>query len=502
MKKFYRINIILLPVILIALLISFTAFDVDETGRPDNANNLNKHKNTAAELVKNNKSGRDFVQTSLFTRSVPLSAGELNAFVKNAVSLRINKSSLSALNSAKPERMTLVLPASDNSVLEIELVKTNFLPADFKVIAIGKNGALVQPYTAGTYYTGIIKGDETSIATFSVFEGNVMGIFSTSNGNYVLGSVKDNNKKLTDNYLLYNDFDVVNKPVFECGTGDGYGKYYLDPPAKRTNTQNITDQTTSPVDIDFTCDYQMYLDGGSSTTTVVNFVTGAFAHVKILYQNEGLTVNMSGSTFVYTDHDPYENLTTSTSILEQFGFQTQNNIDGDLAHLLSTGHGQTLGGIAWINALCQSYEPTSGYGRYAFSNIEGNYQPYPTYSWTVMVITHETGHNYGSQHTQACVWPVLPGGGIGAIDSCVESEGGCFTFTQPNNNGTIMSYCHLNGAINLTLGFGPLPKDTIVERYNNALCLDNPLNSSEIPLAYNLLQNYPNPFNPVNSENL
>jgi hypothetical protein len=128
MKKFYRINIILLPVILIALLISFTAFDVDETGRPDNANNLNKHKNTAAELVKNNKSGRDFVQTSLFTRSVPLSAGELNAFVKNAVSLRINKSSLSALNSAKPERMTLVLPASDNSVLEIELVKTNFLP--------------------------------------------------------------------------------------------------------------------------------------------------------------------------------------------------------------------------------------------------------------------------------------------------------------------------------------------------------------------------------------
>ena len=59
-----------------------------------------------------------------------------------------------------------------------------------------------------------------------------------------------------------------------------------------------------------------------------------------------------------------------------------------------------------------------------------------------------------------------------------------------------MSYCHLNGAINLLRGFGSLPHDTIVDRYDKALCLDNPLNSSEFPLAFNLLQNYPNPFNP------
>lgn len=497
MKKFYRINIVLLPVILIALLVSFSAFDVNETGNKNNRGIDSKHKNTALELVKNNKGGRDFPRTNLFTKSVPLNAKNLNAFVKNAVSLKIERSSLVSLNSLKPDVMTLVLPAADNSSMEIELVKTNFLPADFKVFAVGKNGTVQQPYNPGTYYTGIIKGDETSIATFSVFEGNVMGIFSTSNGNYVLGSVKDNEKKLTDNYVLYNDIDVVNKPGFECGSGDSYDKYYLDPPVKRTNSQNNTDFTTSPVDIDFTCDYQMYLDGNSNTTTVINFVTGAFAHVRTLYLNEGLTVNMSSSTFVYTSSDPYANLSTSTAILEEFGYQTQNSIDGDLAHLLSTGHGQSLGGIAWINALCQSYEPTSGYGRYAFSNIEGSYQPYPTFSWTVMVITHETGHNYGSMHTHACTWPTLGGGGLGSIDSCYTAEGTCFQQTVLNNNGTIMSYCHLNGAINLTLGFGPLPHDTIVERYNNALCLDNPLNSSEIPLAYKLLQNYPNPFNPV-----
>ena len=110
-----------------------------------------------------------------------------------------------------------------------------------------------------------------------------------------------------------------------------------------------------------------------------------------------------------------------------------------------------------------------------------------------MVITHETGHNFGSMHTHACVWPT----NSGQIDSCHESEGGCVSVVRPINNGTIMSYCHILGAINLTRGFGPLPHDTIVERYNQAICLDNPINSSETPVAFKLSQNYPNPFNPA-----
>ena len=67
-----------------------------------------------------------------------------------------------------------------------------------------------------------------------------------------------------------------------------------------------------------------------------------------------------------------------------------------------------------------------------------------------------------------------------------------------------MSYCHLNGAVNLSLGFGrgsyfSQPGDTIRLGYNLAGCLHYETNSSEIPADYELLQNYPNPFNPVTS---
>ena len=67
------------------------------------------------------------------------------------------------------------------------------------------------------------------------------------------------------------------------------------------------------------------------------------------------------------------------------------------------------------------------------------------YKRQVEVMAHETGHNFGSNHTQACVWPSLPGGNIGAIDSCVDAEqGSCFSQTRPNPNGTItVSYTHL-----------------------------------------------------------
>jgi len=487
MKSTYKINLIFAALFLCVIVLAFSAFNVNQ----ESAQNEISAPKENLILKEVNKNFSNSVQgtVNLFTEKSDNSAADVRGFVRSSKLLTINKEVLDGLNSSRPQHILLPLKLADGSTINLKLVKIEIRSEGYTVREVNASGVKPAEIADGTFYQGVVENNDRSLVTFSVFENSVMAIISTDYGNYVLGAIKDNSKRLTNDYILYNDNDIIQKAGFECGSGDAYDKFYKDPVLTNRNGNN--DATTSPVDIYFVCDYQMYLDNGSSITATQNFVEGAFVHVKTIYQNEGITVNIQ-AVDVFSSADPYRNLNTSTAILEKFGDNTQSNFQGDLAHLLSTGHGQQLGGIAWINVLCQSYEPSSHSGRYAFSNIEGNYLPFPTYSWTVMVIAHETGHNFGSMHTHACVWPTISG----QIDSCYTSEGGCVSGTEPNNNGTVMSYCHLNGAINLVNGFGSLPHDTIVDRYNKALCLDNPINSSEAPVVFNLLQNYPNPFNP------
>ena len=72
---------------------------------------------------------------------------------------------------------------------------------------------------------------------------------------------------------------------------------------------------------------------------------------------------------------------------------------GDYAHFLTT---RSLGGgIAYIpsNPCASSKQYKTG-----VSAINNSYNDFPTYSWTVEVVTHELGHNLGSNHTQWCGW--------------------------------------------------------------------------------------------------
>jgi len=129
------------------------------------------------------------------------------------------------------------------------------------------------------------------------------------------------------------------------------------------------------------------------------------------------------------------------------------------------------GGVAWLNVLCNKH-----YG-FGYSGVSKSFNNVPTYSWTVMVLAHEVGHNLGAHHSHACVWGP---NGDKAVDCCAphansgydECWNGCNADPYlPTNGGTVMSYCHMNAGINLNEGFGEWPGNRIRSRIAGAECL-------------------------------
>lgn len=488
MKKILQALPIIVLLISVGFFIGLT--DINKEGK--SFQNFNSSVKTGT-LISNNQSNISFKNVSLF--GVTANRNNASDFAKKSVSLVLDRNALRNILASREKSITFTIPTGDALPMELELVEQKVFSDDFTSSGITGNNETPFNYTKGISYTGIIKGKEHSIASISIFNEFVMGVISDETGNYVLGSVKENNN-YTDNYIFYNDNDLKVLNNFKCGVEDKEDRFARHNASDNSvkGNQSDYDVVRAPVRIYFEADYKMYQDNGSNPTTLINFIQGMFASVATIYSNESIPMEISQIRY-WTQSDPYVGMTETQDILVAFGRNRQDNFSGSLAQLLST-RPEIGGGIAWIAVLCIPYQRNDGSGRYSFSGIDPNYNNFPTYSWTVNVVAHELGHNFGSYHTHSCHWPTNGFTTTGAIDSCYTAEGFCFSSTRQNFNGTVMSYCHLNGAIRLSLGFGPMPGDTIRAWYNRASCLTGITNSSELPVVYDLKQNFPNPFNP------
>lgn len=409
--------------------------------------------------------------TDLF-QPVNNAARKFPAVVSKQQGLQIDKAKLSTLHRNAPAAFDLQLPFEEKQ-LKIKLKKVKITADNFSVIEASASGRRTVQYNDGIFYQGTIEGEQKSFVTISVFNDQLMGVMADKQSNIVLGSIEENGKAGSE-YTMYRDKDLLITNPGKCFTTEEAVKDKIaNLPGTTAHPAAKGAAVGEPVDIYFECDYKFYQDKSNSTINVINYVLGFFNNTALIYDNENIKVQVS-QILVWTSQDPEAaaGLNTTGTVLSAFASRMlTTNFNGDYAHFLST---RALGGgVAYL----LGSNPCNYSKQYktAVSAISNSYANFPTYSWTINVVTHEMGHNLGSNHTHWCSWPGGPIDGCGPTYSAQYAEGSCAVGPIPTGvGGTIMSYCHLlSTGINLNNGFGPLPGQAIRDFVSSAACFGN-----------------------------
>lgn len=352
--------------------------------------------------------------------------------------LSIDADKLTSITSNRNKAISLTIPSVDRGSMILDLVLVNQKTPDFEVKEMPQ-GNVLNSNVENKHYRGVIQGVPNSIASLSIIDGEIMGLISRPDhaGNFVIGKL-DN----SDLHILYADVDIKDAQSYSCESINAQGEmrdYAEEILFADANNKAAGDCPR----IYFDLSTSFLATQGNNSTTASNYVEGVFNQVATLYANENVNILNSGMT-VWTSNQPF-----STDLANYRNYRNANSFNGDLGHLIST----LGGGVAYINGLCSSY-------KYGESGLTGSYQTVPTYSWSVNLLAHELGHNFGSRHTHDCAW----NGNNTAIDGCGPAAGyssGC-NGPIPSGGGTIMSYCHLvSVGVNLGLGFGSQPGNVI-----------------------------------------
>ncbi len=388
------------------------------------------------------------------------SAPDLSQSLERYSLYTINKQGLNQIQSLGHAPFAVRIPDGDGLERIAYMTPSHIFKPGYK---LRSSDAMAHQADPGLHFHGRFAGEDKKTLSLSVYEDHAVAIFGSDKGNVVVAPLDNPNGSLQEWHVAYPDLQIAGQMPFDCHT-EGLPEL----PSNAQELQEASPEATNDcrlIGVYMEASFKTYQDRNSSVTNVQNFFTAFFNEVALLYANEGVNVAIS-EIFVWTSQDQIPT-NSSSAALQAYGQQRQDNFNGDLAHWVTTGNFGN-GGIAWLDVLCRSFNPNSNSGRFAYSNIANNFQGVPTYSWTVMVFSHEMGHNIGSRHTHSCNWPG------GAIDSCYAVEGNCYSGPVIPRKGTIMSYCHLtNQGIDFNLGFGPLPGQNLRDEisHNNASCL-------------------------------
>ncbi len=375
---------------------------------------------------------------------------EINDLVQDATLLTIDESITNQLLQTKDYSLQLEIPFADHSTKILNLRRLEILTPKAKVVAGTENGnqpvALRDSFVA---YHGSVEGYPSSLVNLTLSALGLQSLIIIDGNSYVIGSLGRNSFFAKTDYILYQTSELKMKREFHCDA-----EIFNTPERINELMWSLEDQVIDisstdllEVEVAIESDYETY-SGFGSVENAASYLLSLFSTVSAVYIHDlNIKLSVPFLRVWNTPNDPYDG-NDSYTLLSQFRSYWNSNmqfVGRDLAHYLSTRPGG-LGGIAWLDVLCSDLFSGKGY---AFSNINGSYSGLPAYSWDVDVVAHETGHNFGSNHTHYCYWPGGP------IDTCYAPEGNCYNGPIQPIKGTIMSYCHLN--VGKYLQFHPLP---------------------------------------------
>lgn len=398
----------------------------------------------------------------------------LKEYVDDAKIVDVNFTIVNTIINNRSENITVKIPFN-GSELQVKLKRFEILKDDAIIVSGTESGDRIEKISHNFIaYTSNLDDKNSPLVVITFFRDNVSALIISNSETLVMTKKKD-----SGNFIMYQSSKLKIQSEFKCGAEE------LEIPGKinelkkelNGNVNSLASNTLLRANIAIESDYEFYTFWGNSTERASNYILSLYVPVSALYSRDINVQLQIGYLRVWTiSGDPYPDATSSNTLLTSFRNYWNGNMQSTqrtIAHFISTRPGG-LGGIAYLNVLCAS--TSSGFG-YAFSDIDGTFNQIPVYSWDVMVVAHETGHNFGSPHTHSCTWPGGP------IDSCYTVEGGCYSGPQIPRVGTIMSYCHLNASI--ALNFGPLPSQLIRNYAESAGCM-NPVTGYQVA--------YPNTF--------
>ena len=359
-------------------------------------------------------------------------------------------------------------PLGSDGTATITIEQFEPFTADVRAVVMEAGGPRTLALPDQRYYRGRVAGDASSLVVLIAAADTARGYVATAGtiyrfgrdgaGNHVSWALRDADPTVFPGPGAFcgNDANADLVSAHPGRTGSLAGSAASPPP---TSAFSPTLLAQIAIETD-----QELLAKFADETEALAYIADLAAEVSAIYDADTDVRIKFHYVRLWSTPDPWTATSTGGMLDEVQAYWQANEgaTSRDLTHFVSGK--DVIGGIAYLDALCDT---TYGYG---VSTVYGSFDVMnPDDTWDVVVVAHELGHNFGSEHTH-CYEP--------PVDECYNGQSGCYSGPEslPPGGGTIMSYCHLlpGGMSNVNLTFGATVSAVLRTGAENGFCIGPP----------------------------